>query len=167
MRQGSSEDAEFAGAKDNLWQQDENGNWRIDPDRDVLRMANHTRVYHQKPTLQESIDAVRKQFYSGEGAIQYAPEAIAQYSRSVDPIVGVSFTGLFDFFVNAFGVEWLRWWEAGRPDTVTGMQFKEREKAYLSRWSEIVHRVVWEYCDRQSRLAPTQSATVYSSDYVP
>jgi ribonucleotide reductase, class II len=78
MRQGSSEDAEFAGAKDNLWQQDENGNWRIDPDRDALRMANHTRVYHHKPTLQESIDAVRKQFYSGEGAIQYAPEAIAR-----------------------------------------------------------------------------------------
>lgn len=78
MRQGSSEDAEFAVAKDNLWQQDENGNWRIDPDRDVLRMANHTRVYHHKPTLQESIDAVRKQFYSGEGAIQYAPEAIAR-----------------------------------------------------------------------------------------
>lgn len=265
MRQGSSEDVEFAGAKDNLWQQDENGNWRIDPDRDVLRMANHTRVYHQKPTLQESIDAVRKQFYSGEGAIQYAPEAIArsnadilttpelkreflqaylagtgkewiqancpeisqeelehrlgryglnpcgeiigenfhcnlaevhlnqidpldydaqeeaftagalsvaallnhqfiepryQYSRSVDPIVGVSFTGLFDFFVNAFGVEWLRWWEAGRPDTVMGMQFKEREKAYLSRWSEIVHRVVWEYCDRHGLRRPNRCTTV-------
>ncbi|HTL87884.1 MAG TPA: LAGLIDADG family homing endonuclease, partial [Leptolyngbya sp.] len=218
MRQGSSEDVEFAGAKENLWQQDDQGNWRIDPDRDVLRMANHTRVYHHKPTLQESIDAVRKQFYSGEGAIQYAPEAIArsnadiltspqlksefiqayelgngqqwiqakypnmldeelehrlnryglnpcgeilgsdfhcnlaevhlnlldplddeaqeqaftagalsvaallnhrfnepryQYSRELDPIVGVSFTGLFDFFVHAFGVEWLRWWEAG------------------------------------------------------
>ena len=78
MRQGSSEDAEFAGAKDNLWQQDENGNWRIDPDRDALRMANHTRVFHHKPTLEESVDAVRKQFYSGEGAIQYAPEAIAR-----------------------------------------------------------------------------------------
>jgi ribonucleotide reductase class II len=265
MRQGSSEDAEFAVAKDNLWQQDENGNWRIDPDRDVLRMANHTRVYHQKPTLQDSINAVRKQFYSGEGAIQYAPEAIArsnadilttrelkteflrayvagkgmqwiqekypqmpseelehrlgryglnpcgeilgenfhcnlaevhlnqidpldydaqdeaftagalsvaallnhrfiepryQYSRELDPIVGVSFTGLFDFFVNAFGVEWLRWWEAGRPDTVTGLHFKEREKSYLSRWREIVHRVVWEYCDRQGLCRPNRCTTV-------
>lgn len=37
------------------------------------------------------------------------------YSRKIDPIVGVSFTGLFDFFVKAFGVEWLQWWEAGRP----------------------------------------------------
>lgn len=265
MRQSSSEDTEFAGAKDNLWQQDEQGNWRIDPDRDVLRMANHTRVYHHKPTLQESIDAVRKQFYSGEGAIQYAPEAIArsnadiltstklktefiqayelgngkqwlqekypnmpikelehrlgryglnpcgeilgenfhcnlseihlnqidpidyeaqeqaftagalsvaallnhrfnepryQYSREIDPIVGVSFTGLFDFFVHAFGVEWLRWWEAGRPDTLTGMQFREREKEYLSRWKEIVHRVVGEYCDRHNIRRPNRCTTV-------
>ncbi|BAU11870.1 RP ribonucleotide reductase-like protein [Leptolyngbya sp. NIES-3755] len=265
MRQGGSDDAEFAGAKDNLWQQDEQGNWRIDPDRDALRMANHTRVYHHKPTLQESIDAVRKQFYSGEGAIQYAPEAIArsnadilttpelkadfiqayeagngkqwiqeryptmpiaelehrleryglnpcgeilginfhcnlsevhlnqidpldyeaqeqaftagalsvaallnhkfqepryQYSREVDPIVGVSFTGLFDFFVHAFGTEWLRWWEAGRPDTLTGMQFKEREKEYLSRWKEIVHRVVGEYCDRHNIRRPNRCTTV-------
>jgi ribonucleotide reductase class II len=265
MRQGSSEDGEFAGAKDNLWQQDEQGNWRIDPDRDVLRMANHTRVYHHKPTLDECVEAVRKQFYSGEGAIQYAPEAIArsnadilttpelksefirayeagngkewiqakhpnmpsaelehrlgryglnpcgeilgenfhcnlseihlnqidpldyeaqeqaftagalsvaallnhrfaepryQYSREVDPIVGVSFTGLFDFFVHAFGTEWLRWWEAGRPDTLTGMQFKEREKEYLSRWKEIVHRVVGEYCDRQGIRRPNRCTTV-------
>lgn len=265
MRQGSSEDAEFAGAKDNLWQQDEQGNWRIDPDRDVLRMANHTRVYHHKPTLQECVDAVRKQFYSGEGAIQYAPEAIVrsnadilttpelktefirayeagngqqwiqnkhpnmpseelehrlgryglnpcgeilgedfhcnlseihlnqidpldydaqekaftagalsvaallnhrfnepryQYSREIDPIVGVSFTGLFDFFVQAFGVEWLRWWEAGRPDTLTGMQFKAREKEYLMRWKEIVHRVVGEYCDRQGIRRPNRCTTV-------
>jgi ribonucleotide reductase class II len=78
MRQGSSKDAEFTTAKENLWQQDEAGNWRIDPERDALRMANHTRVFHQPPTEQECIDAVRKQFYSGEGAIQYAPEAIAR-----------------------------------------------------------------------------------------
>jgi ribonucleotide reductase, class II len=70
-----------------------------------------------------------------------------QKSRLEDPIVGVSFTGLFDFFVNAFGVEWLRWWEAGRPDTMQGLDFKAQEQAYLTRWKEIVHRVVWEYCD--------------------
>ena len=28
-------------------------------------------------------------------------------SRAWDPIVGVSFTGLFDFFVHAFGTTWL------------------------------------------------------------
>lgn len=75
MRQFDSDDAIAAGAKENLWQQDENGNWRIDPERDVLRMANHTRVFHRKPTREECIDAVRKQYYSGEGAIQWAGEA--------------------------------------------------------------------------------------------
>lgn len=38
-----------------------------------------------------------------------------QYSRDIDPIVGVSITGLFDFFVNLFGVDWLTWWSLGRP----------------------------------------------------
>jgi ribonucleotide reductase, class II len=267
MRQGASEDAEFATAKENLWQQDADGNWRIDPERDALRMANHTRVFHHKPTEEECVAAVRKQFYSGEGAIQYAPEAIArsnadllhtpelrqeflevyamgqdearrwlkhyrpemsdyelehrlqryglnpcgeilgadfhcnlsevhlnqldpsdfeqqeaaftagalsvaallnhqfveeryQKSRDIDPIVGVSFTGLFDFFVHAFGVDWLRWWEAGRPETITGLQFKQKEQEYLSRWKEIVHRVVWDYCDRHQLKRPNRCTTV-------
>ncbi len=265
MRQGSSEDTVFSAAKDNLWQQDDGGNWRIDPDRDVLRMANHTRVYHHKPTAQECVDAVRKQFYSGEGAIQYAPEAIAranadilatpalkaeflqaytagngqqwlqgmapdlpmaeiehrlgryglnpcgeilgenfhcnlaevhlnlidpadfeeqeaafkaaalsvaallnhrfeepryQQSREWDPIVGVSFTGLFDFFVNAFGTEWLKWWAAGRPDTITGLQFKQKEQACLARWKATVHETVWEYCDRHGLKRPNRCTTV-------
>ncbi|MGL6282199.1 MAG: LAGLIDADG family homing endonuclease, partial [Microcoleaceae cyanobacterium] len=70
MRQGINDDHLFAGAKENLWQQDAEGNWRIDPERDALRMSNHTRVFHTKPDREESITAVRKQFYSGEGAIQ-------------------------------------------------------------------------------------------------
>ena len=78
MRQGDSEDQLFSNAKTNLWQQDEAGNWRIDPERDALRMANHTRVFHTKPTREECIDAVRQQYYSGEGAIQWAGEAIAR-----------------------------------------------------------------------------------------
>ncbi|WP_458651687.1 ribonucleoside-triphosphate reductase, adenosylcobalamin-dependent [Sivoneniella epilithica] len=265
MRQGDSKDAAFASAKDNLWQQDAEGNWRIDAERDVLRMANHTRVFHQKPTEQECIDAVRKQFYSGEGAIQYAPEAIAranvdlltnadlrtdflnaynqgvapawlqqrypqmsaaelehrlgryglnpcgeilgsdfhcnlsevhlnqidpldyatqekaftaaalsvaallnhqfgepryQFSRELDPIVGVSFTGLFDFFVHAFGVEWLHWWQEGRPNTIAGLEFQQREQAYLTRWREIVHQVVWNYCDQHSIRHPNRCTTV-------
>jgi ribonucleotide reductase class II len=73
--------------------------------------------------------------------------------------VGVSFTGLFDFFVKAFGTEWLLWWEAGRPDTMKGLEFKDQEKAYLSRWSEIVHRVVWEYCDRHGIKRPNRCTT--------
>ncbi|MBD1943634.1 ribonucleoside-triphosphate reductase, adenosylcobalamin-dependent [Coleofasciculus sp. FACHB-712] len=78
MRQGSSDDEKFADAKGNLWQQDENGNWRIDPERDALRMANHTRVFHHKPTLEECLASVRQQHYSGEGAIQWAGEAVAR-----------------------------------------------------------------------------------------
>jgi ribonucleotide reductase, class II len=265
MRQGCSNDAEFATAKDNLWQQDEAGNWRIDPDRDALRMANHTRVFHTKPTHQECTDAVRKQFYSGEGAIQYAPEAIARAnadllpdraaqlafiqayetgagmahlqglspnmamdelehrlgryglnpcgeiigedfhcnlseihlnlidphnpqaqdnafkagalavcallnhrfiepryrkSREFDPIVGVSFTGLFDFFVMAFGVEWLKWWEAGRLDTVAGLEFKQKEQEYLSRWQKVVNDTVTDYCSRHGLHRPNRCTTV-------
>lgn len=265
MRQGVSSDEAFAIAKDNLWQQDDAGNWRIDPERDALRMANHTRVYHHKPTEQECVDAVRKQFYSGEGAIQYAPEAIArsncdllitpelrasflaaynqgtasewlqqhdpqmsveerahrlgryglnpcgeilgadfhcnlaevhlnqldpnnleeqanafkaaalsvaallnhrfaepryQKSRDLDPIVGVSFTGLFDFFVHAFGVEWLRWWEAGRPEMAAGLAFKQKEQVFLSRWRDTVNQAVWEYCDRHQLKRPNRCTTV-------
>jgi ribonucleotide reductase class II len=78
MRQFHSNDELAAAAKENLWQQTPEGNWRIDPERDALRMANHTRVFHRKPSREECIDAVRKQYYSGEGAIQWAPEAIAR-----------------------------------------------------------------------------------------
>ena len=85
IRQFAADDALGSAAKDNLWQQDEKGNWRIDPERDALRMANHTRVFHRKPTEQDLIEAVRKQFYSGEGAIQYAPEAIARGSADLLP----------------------------------------------------------------------------------
>jgi ribonucleotide reductase class II len=46
MRQFSVEDNEARGAKLNLWSQDETGSWHIDPDKDALRMANHTNVYH-------------------------------------------------------------------------------------------------------------------------
>lgn len=225
MRQFDSEDGLAAAAKDNLWQQDENGNWRIDPERDALRMANHTRVFHRKPTQEECTDAVRKQYYSGEGAIQWAGEAerrsqgkgryglnpcgeilgqnfhcnLAEVhlnqidpndlqtqemafkagalsvaallnhrfaepryhaSRMDDPIVGVSFTGLFDFFVNAFGTEWLRWWAEGRPDTMKGLEFKTKEQEYLSRWKAIVHETVWEYCDRHNLKRPNRCTTV-------
>ncbi|MFM7171124.1 MAG: ribonucleoside-triphosphate reductase, adenosylcobalamin-dependent, partial [Cyanobium sp.] len=225
MRQFSADDTAASLAKGNLWQQDSDGNWRIDPERDALRMANHTRVFHARPSRETVLEAVTKQFQSGEGAIQFAPEAIARsnadvlptpelreefvgiycdqgreeagrwlqlhhpqisdaelehrlgryglnpcgeilgadfhcnlaeihlnridpsdhlgqeeafraggiavacllnhrfeveryrQSRAWDPIVGVSFTGLFDFFVQAFGTPWLQWWEAGRPDS--------------------------------------------------
>lgn len=265
MRQFSSWDTEAAAAKDNLWQQGEDGKWRIDPERDALRMANHTRVYHQKPTYEEVKASVTKQFYSGEGAIQYAPEAIArsnadllfirelqekfieiyetagreaagmylrrcepllsdeelehrlgryglnpcgeilgkdfhcnlsevhlntldpkdkvgqarafkaaalsacallhhqfkeeryQYSRAVDPIIGVSFTGLFDFFVKRFGAPWLEWWEAGRPHNI---YYQDVEATYLTFWREVVEETVKEYCTRHGLRIPNRFTTV-------
>ncbi|MCX5958032.1 MAG: ribonucleoside-triphosphate reductase, adenosylcobalamin-dependent, partial [Cyanobacteria bacterium] len=78
MRQFAADDLEASRAKDNLWQQDSEGNWRIDPQRDALRMANHTRVFHSRPSHEVVLEAVNKQFQSGEGAIQFAPEAIAR-----------------------------------------------------------------------------------------
>ena len=268
MRQFAADDHAAASAKDNLWQQDAEGNWRIDPERDALRMANHTRVYHTRPSKKVLLEAVTKQFHSGEGAIQFAPEAIARsnadllttpelrnefidiycdqgreeagrwlalnhgpiaadelehrlsryglnpcgeilgadfhcnlaevhlnqidpsddegqrdafragalsvacllnhrfeveryrQSRAWDPIVGVSFTGLFDFFVHAFGTPWLNWWEKGRPDTEEGREFKRQEAEYLSRWKTIVNETVWEYCDRHGLRRPNRCTTV-------
>ena len=81
-------------------------------------------------------------------------------SRAWDPIVGVSFTGLFDFFVHAFGTPWLRWWEAGRPDSEAGRAFRQQEAAYLSRWKQCVHDAVWDYCDRHAMRRPNRCTTV-------
>jgi ribonucleotide reductase class II len=268
MRQFAADDLAASTAKDNLWQQDDQGNWRIDPERDALRMANHTRVFHSRPDRATVLEAVTKQFNSGEGAIQFAPEAIARsnadllptpelreefvgiyadqgreeagrwlqlhhaglsaaelehrlgryglnpcgeilgadfhcnlaeihlnqidphdelaqeeafragglsvacllnhrfavdryrQSRDWDPIVGVSFTGLFDFFVHAFGTPWLQWWEAGRPDSEEGRAFRADEARYLSRWRDIVHQAVGEYCDRHGLRRPNRCTTV-------
>ena len=268
MRQFASDDQKASVAKENLWSQDEKGNWRIDPEKDALRMANHTRVYHTKPSYQTIFDAVTKQFHSGEGAIQFAPEAIARSnadilnnvhlksefieiyteqgkeeakkwinlnygpfpeeelnhrltryglnpcgeilgndfhcnlaevhlnqinpdnvneqrkafkaaalsvacllnhefeveryrkSREFDPIVGVSFTGLFDFFVHAFGTSWLKWWEKGRPDTEVGRQFKNKEAEFLDSWRTTVQQTVWEYCDKHNLRRPNRCTTV-------
>ncbi|MBO8231721.1 ribonucleoside-triphosphate reductase, adenosylcobalamin-dependent [Prochlorococcus marinus str. MU1402] len=268
MRQFASDDKEAASAKENLWSQDASGNWRIDPEKDALRMANHTRVYHTKPSYQTVLDAVTKQFHSGEGAIQFAPEAIARSnadilkddqlrkefieiyseqgkdearnwinsnygqfseeeldhrmsryglnpcgeilgndfhcnlaevhlnqidpenfeeqkkafkaaalsvacllnhefeveryrkSREYDPIVGVSFTGFFDFCVHAFGTPWLKWWEAGRPNSEEGKAFKEKEAEFLDSWRKIVKETVWEYCDNHNLRRPNRCTTV-------
>jgi len=81
-------------------------------------------------------------------------------SRAWDPIVGVSFTGLFDFFVHAFGTPWLQWWEAGRPDSEEGRAFRAEEAAYLSRWKQCVHDAVWDYCDRHGMRRPNRCTTV-------
>ncbi len=269
MRQFAAQDGLAATAKDNLWQQGPDGSWRIDPERDALRMANHTRVFHTRPSVEVIEDAVRRQYHSGEGAIQFAPEAIAranadllttaelrqefievycdqgrqeagrwleqnhgrsipaqemehrlgryglnpcgeiigsdfhcnlsevhlnlispedhqgqdnafqaaslaaavllnhrfaveryQRSREMDPIVGVSFTGLFDFFVHAFGAPWLHWWLEGRPRHAAGCQFLDQEAECLLRWSQVVQSTVEEYCRDHGLRVPNRCTTV-------
>ncbi|MCS6959655.1 MAG: ribonucleoside-triphosphate reductase, adenosylcobalamin-dependent [Pseudanabaenaceae cyanobacterium SKYGB_i_bin29] len=125
MRQGASEDEEFANAKANLWQQDEQGNWRIDPDRDALRMSNHTRVFHRKPTLEETIEAVRKQYYSGEGAIQWAGEAVARSNADI----------LFDLtikqeFLKAYTENRAREWLQVKHPTMPEVELNHRLQRY-------------------------------------
>ena len=107
MRQFNSEDTLGATAKDNLWQQDESGNWRIDPERDALRMSNHTRVFHKKPTLEECVAAVQKQYYSGEGAIQWAGEAVARSNADVltTPALKADFLKVYE---QGTAKEWLQ-----------------------------------------------------------
>jgi ribonucleotide reductase class II len=272
MRQFSSDDAEAAAAKEGLYKQDENGNWSVDPEKEALRMANHTRCYHAKPSLQEIKDAVTRQYWSGEGAIQYVPEMIARsnadllddaakkkffldiyssgnkaaaqeylktlaskagepvddrilshrmeryglnpcgeislrdnlcnlsevhlntisptdtktqenafyagglqvaallqhefvperlaYSRKNDPIVGVSFTGLFDFFVHAFGAEWLGWMMDGRPGGRLMRKFSELERQFLIKWRIAAERGVADYCKQTGIRMPNRCTTV-------
>jgi ribonucleotide reductase class II len=81
-------------------------------------------------------------------------------SREFDPIVGVSFTGLFDFCVHAFGTPWLKWWEAGRPDNEEGREFKKQEAKFLDSWRQTVKQTVWEYCDKHNLRRPNRCTTV-------
>lgn len=271
MRQFSADDNVAANSKLGLYIQDENGNWKVDSEREALRMANHTLCFHQKPSREKVFASVKQQFESGEGAIQYVPEAIARanrdalpterehaefiqayessiengraylekaldlrkisyddkeldhrmrryglnpcgeiigsdfhcnlaeihlntidpkdkeaqekafkagalqvaallhheffedryrYSREIDPIVGVSFTGLFDFFVHAFGEPWLNWMMAGRPSNATGKGFLRKEVEYLRSWRSIVRTTVQEYCQKHDLRVPNRCTTV-------
>jgi ribonucleotide reductase class II len=272
MRQFSERDDEAAEAKLNLYKQDESGNWSVDPEREALRMANHTRTWHHKPTYEEVLEAVTKQYNSGEGAIQYVPEAIAranadlldtpekkqkflgiycgsgkikateyivnlaklageptdediiyhrmhryglnpcaeiilkdnlcnlaeihlntidpfdvetqkkafyagglqvasllqhkfvndrlQYSRENDPIVAVSFTGLFDFFVHALGADWLKWMMKGRRPGKAYRDFIERERSYLESWRDAASQAVIDYCKEHGIRTPNRFTAV-------
>jgi ribonucleotide reductase, class II len=82
---------------------------------------------------------------------------VYKYSRDIDPIVAVSFTGLFDFFVHKFGLEWLKWWEEGRPNKP---EMSGPETTYLARWKSVVEATVSEYCNRHGLKVPNRSTTV-------
>lgn len=242
------------------------GKWVIDGARLGMQMSAHTRVLHRMPAFEEIVQSVRDQYATGEGAIEFAPEAIArgnadilrtrrqqkafvhdyicgsridlnerlaalgvtnamerhhrlfryglnpcgeiigyeflcnlaevhlnrlgpsdfagqwrafysagivaatfltqelpttryQQSRDIDPIVGVSFTGLWDFFVAAFGQEWIVWMMSGRPVS----SFETLEKEYLRRWRKAAHAGVRSYCISHKLKTPTRVTTVQPS----
>ena len=89
-----------------------------------------------------------------------------QYSRSIDPIVGVSFTGLFDFLVHAGGYGWLEWMMNGRPDdTKFGhpgafAMYTKLEEHYLKRWRKAAHEGVKAYCEKHGIRCPNRITTV-------
>ena len=272
MRQFSADDMEAAVSKEGLYKQDAEGGWSVDPEKEALRMANHTRCYHSKPSLAEIEDSVARQYLSGEGAIQYVPEMLARsnadllntpelkqqflrvystqgieagkvlletlaieafephdpaiiehritryglnpcaeinirdnlcnlsevhvntispadletqfeafyagglqvaallnhefvpaelnYSRKNDPIVGVSLTGGFDFFVHAFGAEWLDWMMKGRPTGKKFKQYTEKERAYLRVWRDAAEQGVTDYCEQIGIRKPNRCTTI-------
>jgi ribonucleotide reductase class II len=272
MRQFGSNDAEAIVAKDGLYKQDESGNWSVDPEKEALRMANHTRCFHSKPSLEEVKEAVTKQFWSGEGAIMYVPESVARanvdlldnkqkkdfflstyvngsrdaakkylkvlaketgkaidnktldhrmdryglnpcgeiimrdnlcnlaevhlntidpkdidlqkkafyaaglqvasllrhkfsperlaYSREIDPIVGVSFTGLFDFLVHAFGADWLTWMMDGARVGFYHKKYTNKLIEYLTIWKTSAEKAVKDYCEEHSIRIPNRFTTV-------
>ena len=216
MRQFDADDKDAYMVKANLYTENSEGDWVVDKEKEDLRMANHTAVFHKMPTYEEVETSVSNQYQTGEGALMISAWAIArvlfsnkslqqefakayladdketlrdivpydpgspeyehymgafglnpcgeivgsnffcnlseihlnmhdpsdfedqrrsfetgalysaallhqkfsnpvmQASREIDPIIGVSFTGLFDFFVNVFGEYWLDWWMKGR-----------------------------------------------------
>lgn len=88
-----------------------------------------------------------------------------QYSRELDPIIGTGFTGLFDFFVKAMGLDWAKWMMEGRPmnDENRGMLYADLEARYLSIWYRWVRETVLEYCQRHGLKAPNRFTTVKPS----
>ncbi len=274
MRQFSQSDTEAASSKLGLYTQDSEGNWKVDPRKEALRMANHTLCYHNKPSYSEVENAVRLQFQSGEGAIQYVPEAVARanadilntairkkaflkayvlesngrsyalnalkafaaidgldisdrefnhrldryglnpcgeiigrdfhcnlaevhlntidpndyeaqdaafyaaglqvaallqhefvheryrYSREIDPIVGVSFTGFFDFMVHSCGYDWLKWMMGGREGKRATDMYESTERHFLKRWRKAAHEGVRDYCEKHSIRLPNRITTV-------
>ena len=275
MRQFSQDDEEAATAKLGLYTQDEEGKWVVDTKKEALRMANHTRCYHTRPSYEDVEAAVSSQFMSGEGAIQYVPEAIAranmdllhsadykatfieiytaegrdaarrflahlyktanpleegldareldhrmdryglnpcgeiigrdfhcnlaevhlntidpndytgqyeafyaaglqvaallqhefvheryQYSREIDPIVGVSFTGFFDFMVHSCGYDWLKWMMEGRNGKRAKNMYETTERHYLRNWRRAAWAGVRDYCEKHGLRVPNRVTTV-------
>lgn len=93
--------------KDNLWMQNDEDEWIVDPERDAFRMANHTIIYHHRPTLEEIEQSLTKQHASGEGAIMFAPESIARCSSDLLPTREAK-NNFIEAYINGEGETYLR-----------------------------------------------------------
>lgn len=82
-------------------------------------------------------------------------------SSEMDPIVGVSFTGLFDHFVQKFGAQWLQWFANGRPsNSAEGIKFNQLERETLTKWRQIVYKQLLKYCNKHKLRMPNRYTTV-------
>lgn len=85
-------------------------------------------------------------------------------SRDRDPIIGISFTGAFTFFVEKFGIEWAKWWASGRTRKNPNSDFwLSEEVRVLSLWKNSVKSTVEEYCTRHGLKIPSRTTTVQPS----
>ena len=76
----------MTGAKEGVWECDpDTGEWRINPEKDVLRMVNISAIMHTKPTPEQCLESVRKQHQTGEGALWYAPAALVRANADLLP----------------------------------------------------------------------------------
>ena len=83
-----------------------------------------------------------------------------RYSRSIDPIVGVSFTGLFDFMVHSCGYDWLKWMMEGRKGKRAKDMYEATERHFLSRWRRAARKGVTDYCEKHGIRVPNRITTV-------
>jgi ribonucleotide reductase class II len=120
---------------------------------------------HLNTISPEDLDMQHKAFYAGGLQVaallqhKFVPERLA-YSRENDPIVGVSFTGLFDFFVHAFGANWLKWMMRGRPAGLDLKKYEEKEKRFLTAWRLSAEQGVKDYCVQNGIRVPNRFTTV-------
>lgn len=82
LRQFDFDDDSVSNLKKDLYQHD-GDRLVIDEGRAGMQLSAHTRVIHRDPSLAEVVRSVRSQFESGEGALEYAPEAIARGSADL------------------------------------------------------------------------------------
>jgi len=93
------------------------------------------------------------------------PDEKMSYSRNLDPIVGVGITGLFDFFVNAIGVDYAQWMVENRPmqDENRGQAYQQLEQRYLSLWYRWVKETIEDYCSKHNLKVPNRFTCVKPS----